>query len=308
MSAQHISVLLAEVLAGLTPAPNTDSIDGTLGGAGHAEALLHATGPTGRLLGVDADPAAIARGRERLARFGDRVVLVQASFRQLATIAAAQGFAQVGSILLDLGISSFQLGDPERGFSFQAEGPLDMRMNPDSLLTAADIVNHWSQEALADVIYRYGEEPRSRRIARAIIAARPIQTTTALASVVSGAIGGRRGRERIHPATRVFQALRIRVNNELAALEAVLPQLVTLLAPGGRFGIITFHSLEDRIVKLFIQQETRDCLCPPDLPVCRCGHRATLRAITRKPIQPGEDEIDRNPRSRSAKLRIAERL
>ncbi|OIO97029.1 MAG: 16S rRNA (cytosine(1402)-N(4))-methyltransferase [Anaerolineae bacterium CG2_30_64_16] len=300
--------MLAETLAGLAPAPNTDCIDGTLGGAGHAAALLRATGPGGRLLGVDTDPAAVARGQARLAQFGDRVVLAQASFSQLATVAAEHGFAQVGAVLLDLGISSFQLGEAERGFSFQAEGPLDMRMAPGNPLTAADIVNYWSQDALADVIYRYGEEPRSRRIARAIVAARPIQTTTALANVVSRALGGRRGRERIHPATRVFQALRIRVNDELAALEAVLPQIVTLLAPGGRFGIITFHSLEDRIVKLFIQQETRDCLCPPDLPICRCGHRATLRAITRKPTQPGEDEISYNPRSRSAKLRIAERL
>ena len=308
MSAEHIPVMLAETLAGLAPAPNTDCIDGTLGGAGHAAALLRATGPGGRLLGVDTDPAAVARGQARLAQFGDRVVLAQASFSQLATVAAEHGFAQVGAVLLDLGISSFQLGEAERGFSFQAEGPLDMRMAPGNPLTAADIVNYWSQDALADVIYRYGEEPRSRRIARAIVAARPIQTTTALANVVSRALGGRRGRERIHPATRVFQALRIRVNDELAALEAVLPQIVTLLAPGGRFGIITFHSLEDRIVKLFIQQETRDCLCPPDLPICRCGHRATLRAITRKPTQPAEDEISYNPRSRSAKLRIAERL
>jgi len=308
VSAEHIPVMLAETLAGLAPAPNTDCIDGTLGGAGHAAALLRATGPGGRLLGVDTDPAAVARGQARLAQFGDRVVLAQASFSQLATVAAEHGFAQVGAVLLDLGISSFQLGEAERGFSFQAEGPLDMRMAPGNPLTAADIVNYWSQDALADVIYRYGEEPRSRRIARAIVAARPIQTTTALANVVSRALGGRRGRERIHPATRVFQALRIRVNDELAALEAVLPQIVTLLAPGGRFGIITFHSLEDRIVKLFIQQETRDCLCPPDLPICRCGHRATLRAITRKPTQPGEDEISYNPRSRSAKLRIAERL
>jgi len=308
VSAEHIPVMLAETLAGLAPAPNTDCIDGTLGGAGHAAALLRATGPGGRLLGEDTDPAAVARGQARLAQFGDRVVLAQASFSQLATVAAEHGFAQVGAVLLDLGISSFQLGEAERGFSFQAEGPLDMRMAPGNPLTAADIVNYWSQDALADVIYRYGEEPRSRRIARAIVAARPIQTTTALANVVSRALGGRRGRERIHPATRVFQALRIRVNDELAALEAVLPQIVTLLAPGGRFGIITFHSLEDRIVKLFIQQETRDCLCPPDLPICRCGHRATLRAITRKPTQPGEDEISYNPRSRSAKLRIAERL
>jgi len=305
---EHIPVLLPETLAGLTLAPDARCIDGTLGGAGHAEALLQATGPGGRLLGVDADPAAIARGQVRLAPFGDRAVLAQASFSQLATVAAAHGFAQVDALLLDLGVSSFQLSEAERGFSFQVEGPLDMRMDPGNPLTAAEIVNHWPQDALADVIYRYGEEPRSRRIARAIVAARPIRTTTALADVVGRAIGSQRGRERIHPATRIFQALRIRVNDELGALEAVLPQIVTLLAPGGRFAIITFHSLEDRVVKLFIQQETRDCLCPPDLPICRCRHHATLRAITRKPIRPGAVEISHNPRSRSAKLRIAERL
>jgi 16S rRNA (cytosine1402-N4)-methyltransferase len=277
-----------------------------LGDGGHAEAMLEATAPDGRLLGLDADPDAVERSRARLAQFGDRAVLVHSSFRHLAVVAAAQGFANVQGAIFDLGMSSSQLSQAERGFSFLVEGPLDMRMNRQTELTAAEIVNAWPVEALADVIYQYGEEPRSRRIARAIVAARPLRTTTELAAVVSKAI--KAGGARIHPATRVFQALRIKVNDELGALEAVLPQIVTLLAPGGRFAVISFHSLEDRIIKRFIQREARDCLCPPDLPRCVCGHKATLKAITRKPIEPDETEVKENPRSRSAKLRIAEKL
>jgi 16S rRNA (cytosine1402-N4)-methyltransferase len=303
----HVPVLLAQALTGLALTPNAACIDGTLGGAGHAEAILERTAPAGRLLGLDADPAAIQRGQARLARFGERVALAQTSFRRLAAAAAEHGFTAVNAIVLDLGLSSFQLAEAERGFSFQVAGPLDMRMDPTSSLTAAEIVNEWPQDALADVIYRLGEEPRSRRIARAIVANRPLHTTVELAEVVSRAVGGQRG-ERIHPATRVFMGLRIQVNDELAALEAVLPQAVALLAPEGRLAIITFHSLEDRIVKQFMQREARDCLCPADLPLCRCGHTATLRIITRKPIQPEPAEIASNPRSRSAKLRIAERL
>jgi 16S rRNA (cytosine1402-N4)-methyltransferase len=315
MAAEHIPVLLNEVIGGLALSPISTSIDGTLGGAGHAEAMLEATAPGGRLLGLDADPAAIERGGAKLARFGERVMLRQASFRYLAEVARPEGFAQVHALLLDLGISSYQLAEAERGFSFMAAGPLDMRMDPASPLTADEIVNGWPQDELADVIYRYGEEPRSRRIARAIINARPLHSTTELAEVVSRALGGQRG-QRLHPATRAFQALRIAVNDELGALEVVLPQIVSLLAPGGRFAIITFHSLEDRIVKQFIQRETRDCICDLDPRLlraageiaCQCGHHATLKTVTRKPIQPGEVEVKLNPRSRSAKLRIAERL
>lgn len=311
----HIPVLRDEVLTGLALRPGDWCIDGTLGGAGHAEALLEATAPHGRLLGLDADPAAIERGRQRLARFGGRVVLWQANFRDLADIARLHGFTAVQGILLDLGVSSYQLDQAERGFSFMAPGPLDMRMDPSGPLTADEIVNTWPQEALADLIFRYGEEPRSRRIARAIVQARPLHNTVALAETVSRAVGGQKG-GRLHPATRVFQALRIAVNNELGALEAVLPQILTLLVPGGRLAVISFHSLEDRIVKQFIQRESRDCICDlepaagraPRAPGCHCGHRATLRALTRKPIQPQPDEIAANPRSRSAKLRIAERL
>ncbi len=305
---EHIPVLLAQVIAGLAPRPGAVCIDATLGGGGHAEALLQAAAPAGRLLGLDADPQALERARARLAAFADRVTLVQANFRDLGAVAAANGFATADAILLDLGVSSYQLAEASRGFSFLASGPLDMRMDPRTDLTAAEIVNTWPQEKLAEIIYRYGEETRSRRIARAIVVARPLHTTADLAATVARAVGGREAGGRIHPATRTFQALRITVNDELAALEAALPQAIRLLTPGGRVAVITFHSLEDRIVKQFFQREAQDCLCPTGLPACRCGHRATVRIITRKPIQPDEHETAANPRSRSAKLRIAERL
>lgn len=309
----HLSVLLDEIKQLLAPPANSSVIDCTLGGAGHAAALLTQIGPRGRLLGLDADPQAIARGQERLAEYAERIALHNGSFRDVLAIARPLGFTGVMAVLLDLGISSWQLDDGERGFSFMADGPLDMRMDPANPLTAAEIVNEWPQEELANLIFRYGEEPRSRRIARAIVAARPLRSTAHLAEVVARSLGGQRG-QRIHPATQVFQALRIAVNDELGALEAALPQIVTLLAPGGRLGVISFHSLEDRIVKQFIRQESRDCICEPEPgrrggPVlCRCGHTATLRPVTPKPIQPQEEEIRQNPRSRSAKLRVAERL
>ena len=315
MAIGHVPVLLAETIVGLALKPGTICVDGTLGGGGHAEALLEATGPAGRLLGLDADPAAIERCQERLARFGERALLRQGSFRRLAEAAAAAGITTADAVLLDLGVSSFQLTEAERGFSFLADGPLDMRMDPTLPLTAAEIVNTWPQETLADLIFRYGEEPRSRRIAAAIVRARPLHSTGELAEVVSRALGGKQGK-RTHPATQVFQALRIAVNDELEALEAVLPQIVTLLRGGGRFAVITFHSLEDRVVKQFIQRETRDCICDLDArtrrnlgaAACVCGHRATLKAVTKKPIAPTEAEVALNSRSRSAKLRIAERL
>jgi len=311
----HIPVLLNETVDGLALRPGATAIDGTLGGAGHAEAILRATAPDGRLLGIDQDPAALARAAERLARFGERFVARGGSFRNIAALAADAGFAQVDGILLDIGISSFQLDEAGRGFSFQAEGPLDMRMDPNAALTAADIVNEWPQDEIANIIYKYAEEGRSRRIARDIVAARPLRTTTELAEVVARSLGGHRG-QRIHPATQVFQALRIEVNDELGALEAALPQAVELLAPGGRLAVISFHSLEDRIVKQFMQREARDCICDT-LPgygrsraprPCQCGHKATVNIITRKPVQAGEAEVGENPRSRSARLRIAERL
>jgi 16S rRNA (cytosine1402-N4)-methyltransferase len=305
ITTSHVPVLYAEALDGLHVRPGGRYIDCTVGGGGHAAGILEHSAPDGRLLGLDADPAAIALARERLSSFADRVVLVNENFAHLGEVAAAQGFTAVEGILLDLGISSFQLGPAGRGFSFQVEAPLDMRFDPRQTTTAADLVNRLPEEALADLLFRYGEERRSRRIARAIVAQRPITTTTQLAQVVAQAVG-RQGR--IHPATQSFQALRIAVNQELETLEAALPQAVDLLAPGGYLAIIAFHTLEDRLVKQFLQREARHCLCPPRTPVCVCGHRATLRLIARRAIQPSEAEVQRNPRSRSARLRVAQRL
>jgi 16S rRNA (cytosine1402-N4)-methyltransferase len=306
-TASHTPVLLDEVLRGLNPHPGQRFIDGTLGAGGHAEAILQAIAPDGQVLALDADPVALNSARERLAPYNDRVHLVNANFAQLATIARSYDFVPVQGILLDLGLSSMQLSAAERGFSFQSEGPLDMRYDPSGPITAADLVNSLSQSELADLLYRFGEERRSRSIARAIVAARPVHSTRELADVVARAVGGRRG-ARIHPATRTFQALRIAVNDELGALSSALSEATTILAPGGRLAVISFHSLEDRIVKNFFVQESKDCICPPEQLTCTCGHRATLRIITRKPIIASSDEINVNPRARSAKLRVAERM
>jgi 16S rRNA (cytosine1402-N4)-methyltransferase len=306
-TASHIPVLLDEVLRGLNPHPGQRFIDATLGAGGHAEAILQAIAPDGQVLALDADPVALNSARQRLAPYNNRVHLVNANFAQLATIARSYDFVPVRGILLDLGLSSMQLSAAERGFSFQSEGPLDMRYDPSGPITAADLVNSLSQSELADLLYRFGEERRSRGIARAIVAARPIYSTQELADVVARAVGGRRG-AKIHPATRTFQALRIAVNDELGALSSALSEATTILAPGGRLAIISFHSLEDRIVKNFFIQESKDCICPPEQPTCTCGHRATLRIITRKPIIASSDETRVNPRARSAKLRVAERM
>jgi 16S rRNA (cytosine1402-N4)-methyltransferase len=233
--------------------------------------------------------------------------LVHRSFRYLAEIAAQYTFTDVDGVLFDLGLSSLQLADLERGFAFSVDGPLDMRFDRSGPgPTAAELVNELPEEELRTLLYRYGEERLARRIAVAIVQARPLVSTTELADVVAGAVGGRR--ERIHPATRTFQALRIAVNDELGALEVALPQAIGVLASGGRLAVISFHSLEDRLVKRFLQRESRDCICPPEIPVCRCGHVATVRLVERKPIRPGADEVEANPRSRSARLRLAERL
>jgi 16S rRNA (cytosine1402-N4)-methyltransferase len=304
-TAPHVPVLLHEVLEQLNPKPGQRLIDGTVGAGGHAEAILKATAPDGRLLALDADPAALEIARQRLAPYADRVCFVNANFAQLAQSARRCHFPPVHAILLDLGLSSLQLGSVERGFSFQSEGPLDMRYDPSGGATAADLVNRLSQNELADLLYGFGEERRSRAIARAIVAARPLYTTQELADLVTRAVGGRRN-ARIHPATRTFQALRIAVNDELEALRSGLSQATTLLAPGGRLAVISFHSLEDRIVKNFFSQESKQCICPPEQPVCTCGHRAILRIITQKPITASSHEIDINPRARSAKLRVAE--
>jgi 16S rRNA (cytosine1402-N4)-methyltransferase len=303
----HIPVLLDEVLKGLNLHPGQRYIDGTLGAGGHAEAILQAIAPDGQVLGLDADPVAVNSARQRLAPYNDRVHLVNANFSQLATIAHSYDFVPVHGILLDLGLSSMQLGDAERGFSFQNEGPLDMRYDPRGPITAADLVNNLSQSELADLLYRFGEERRSRSIARAIVAARPVRSTQELADLVARAVGGRRG-ARIHPATRTFQALRIAVNDELETLSSALSGATTILAPGGRLAVISFHSLEDRIVKNYLVQESRDCICPPEQLICTCGHQATLHIITRRPIIASSDEINVNPRARSAKLRVAERM
>jgi 16S rRNA (cytosine1402-N4)-methyltransferase len=298
----HVPVLEREVLAGLDPHPDGIYIDGTGGGGGHSSALLAAGG---RVLTLDADPHAVDRVRQRVRAFGDRSMVIQANFRHLAAAAHQAGFDQVDGILLDLGLSSDQLELETRGFALMADGPLDMRFDPAQETSAANLVNTLPESELADLIYAYGEERLSRRIARAIVQARPLYSTGQLARVIERSVG-RRGR--LHPATRTFQALRIAVNDELGALADALPQAVALLRPGGRLAVISFHSLEDRIVKQFMQREARDCLCPPEVLVCQCGHSAILRLVTRKPVEPTAAEIARNPRSRSAKLRVAERL
>ena len=301
----HHPVLYESVLEGLAIRPNGCYIDATVGAGGHAWGILVASGPKGRLLGIDADPQALALASERLAAFEDRVTLVQGNFSLLSSIAPAQGFAEVDGILFDLGLSSVQLAVPERGFSFQHDGPLDMRFDPSNPITAAHLVNELEERELADILRRYGQERQARRIARAIVSARPLRSTAQLAALIEGVVG-RRGR--IHPATRTFQALRIAVNDELTALSEALPQALDLLVAGGRLAVISFHSLEDRIVKRFFEREARDCICPPETPVCVCGHRARLNIITRHPIRPSEEEVAANPRSRSARLRIAERV
>jgi 16S rRNA (cytosine1402-N4)-methyltransferase len=244
--------------------------------------------------------------RERLAQFGPRAILVQASYTTLREQLDKLGWDSVDGILLDLGLSSLQLDTPERGFSFKADAPLDMRFDPHKPVRAADLVNTLPEQELADLLYRYGEERRSRQVARAIVKARPIHTTIELARLVAGVVRG--GKKGIHPATRTFQALRIAVNQELDALEAVLPQGIASLGIGGRFAVIAFHSLEDRLVKQFFRRESRDCICPPHQPICTCEHKASIREITRRPIMAQEGEIQKNPRARSARLRIAEKI
>ncbi|MCC6799548.1 MAG: 16S rRNA (cytosine(1402)-N(4))-methyltransferase RsmH [Anaerolineae bacterium] len=315
----HIPVLLdsvlrllrvAEIGAEIGAEPGSACfVDGTVGAGGHAAAILE-TAPRARLLGLDRDPAALALAQERLAPFGARAVLAHASYEDMpAQVAAWLGEADplVDGILLDLGVSSMQLDQAGRGFAFMQDGPLDMRFDPTSgEPSAADLVNLLDADELADILYRYGEERHSRRIAQAIVAARPLHTTRALAEVVVGAYRG--PREKIHPATRTFQALRIAVNDELGAVERALPAAIGLLRPGGRLAVISFHSLEDRIVKQTFKREATDCLCPPRQPICTCGHQASVALITRKPVEADGAEIARNPRSRSARLRVVARL
>lgn len=302
----HVSVLLQEVIDALQPHPGGVYLDATVGAGGHATAILEASSPDGRLIGFDQDWQTLALARQNLAAYGDRVQLIHANFRQLGAMARLHRLPPVDGILLDLGVSSMQLDQPERGFSFKEDGPLDMRMNPGYGPTAADLVNGLPEAELADLIYQYGEERHSRRIARAIVKARPVRGTAQLADIVAGAVRNRGGREKIHPATRTFQALRIAVNQELAALEQTLPQALSLLKPHGRLAVISFHSLEDRIVKQYFKQEAQDCICPPEQLFCTCQHKAIINIITKKPITPGLAEIDLNSRARSAKLRVVE--
>jgi 16S rRNA (cytosine1402-N4)-methyltransferase len=301
--------MAGEVVETLAPRPGSLQLDATLGGAGHAERILDASSPDGRLLGLDADPAAIARSARRLARFGDRVVLRQANFAQLAVVALAAGFREVDGLLLDLGLSSYQLADVERGFGFRAGGRLDMRFDTSRGRPAADLLSTLEAGELAALFRRFGEEPFAGRIARTIVETRrhsPVETAEQLAALVERAVPTPKGR-RVHPATRVFQALRIAVNDELAALEAGLAASLVLLRPGGRLVVLSYHSLEDRIVKRFIAAEQRGCICPPEVPVCVCGHQPALRSLG-KSRTPSAEEIRTNPRSRSARLRVAERV
>jgi 16S rRNA (cytosine1402-N4)-methyltransferase len=304
----HVPVLYKEVITGLQPKAGHRHIDGTVGAGGHAYGLLEASSPDGLLLGLDLDPAALAIATERLKPFGDRARLVRANYRDMAAEAARLGWDAVDGIVLDLGLSSLQLDTPERGFAFRHDGPLDMRFDPQNALTAHELVNHAPEDELADILYQYGEERAARKVARAIVLARPIEGTKRLAEVAATALGGRRGDAKVHPATRAFQALRIAVNGELGTVAASLPEAVRLLRPGGRLAVITFHSLEDRIVKTYFHREARDCICPPEQPVCTCGHKASVKEITRKPTAPSAAEEKENPRSRSAKLRIVEKL
>ena len=310
-STVHMPVMPDETLSALQPQAGGRYLDGTLGGAGHTNLLLDASAPDGHVLAIDADPLALERARSQLpeAIAAGRLVLAHGNFARMGELAAAAGFAPVDGILLDLGLSSDQLADRERGFSFSHDAPLDMRFDRTRGVSAADLVNTLPEAELADLLWRYGEERRSRAIARRIgeaRARRPITRTGELARLVAGVVHGRPGG--IHPATRTFQALRIAVNDELASLEAALPAAIELLRPGGRLAVISFHSLEDRIVKRFFQQEERGCVCPPELPECVCGRSPRLRIVTRHPLTASEAETATNPRARSAKLRVAEKI
>src|SRR3954454_21816799 len=313
MKEEHLPVLVAEVMSMLAPAPGSLQIDATVGGGGHTERILEATNPDGRLLGLDADGAAIARVDDRLRpRFGDRVVLRQANFRELKDVAPEAGFGAVDGLLFDLGLSSYQLADTDRGFGFRAGGPLDMRFDTSRGVPAAELLATFDPAELTALFRRYGEEPKAARIARAITDARrtaPITTAEELAGLIERvAPPNPRQRRRTHPATRVFQALRIAVNEELDALQVGLAAAVDLHRPGGRLVVLSFPSLVDRIVKRFIADQRRGCVCPPEVPVCVCGRNPRLRLITRPSLTPTPEEIASNPRARSARLRAAERL
>jgi len=309
----HRPVLVREALQGLDLSPQGVYLDATLGEGGHALELLDATSPDGRVLGLDRDPRSVEQAARRLSGYGSRFTGVKANYTEMAQVCRTQGIEKVDGVLMDLGFSSRQIEEPGYGFSFQGDEPLDMRYDPEQDLTAEEIVNSYPQDELAGIIYRYGEERRSRAIARAIVRVRPINTTQQLAHAVAGALrqdSRRQGRGRpgIHPATRTFQALRIAVNGELDHLAVGLDEAIELLAPQGRLVVIAYHSLEDRIVKSTLAREAADCICPPGAPACVCGHQPRTRNVNRRVIKPSSQETGDNPRSRSARMRVAERL
>ena len=306
----HVSVLLEECIAGLNIRPDGIYVDGTLGGGGHSSRIA-ALLTTGRHIGIDRDPVALEAAGKRLEPYADRVTLVHANFCEMASVLKNLGSSGVDGILRDLGVSSPQLDDGERGFSYMVDAPLDMRMNSQDTLSAYDVVNSWSYDQLKRILYDYGEERYAPKIAAAICSRRenaPIATTLELVDVIRGAMPASTLREKQHPAKRSFQAIRIAVNDELGAVSKVMEDAIPLLNPGGRLAVITFHSLEDRIVKNAMAEAARGCTCPPNFPVCVCGNKPKVKLITRKPIVSGEEELERNPRARSAKLRICEKL
>ena len=279
-----------------------------MGQAGHARQILERITPGGRLLGIDRDPHAVEAARAALAQYGTLAVIVQGRFSELGSISARYGFEGADLVLFDFGISSHQIDDPERGFSFRGDGPLDMRMDPAAPVTAATIVNESDVREIERIIREYGEERWARRVAQFIVAQRPLRTTRDLAGAVEAAIPRAAWPRDINVSTRTFQGLRIAVNDELGEIEAGLRAALTTLKPGGRMATISFHSLEDRLVKSFFNVESKDCICPPQQPVCTCGHRATLRIVTRRPVRPSEEEVAANPRARSSRLRVAEKI
>ncbi len=310
MEFSHKSVLLQECIDALAIKSDGIYLDGTLGGAGHSLEIVRRL-TTGRLIGVDRDTSALEAARLRLAEYADRVTTVHSNFSELDRILDDLGIDAVDGMLFDLGVSSPQLDDAQRGFSYMADAPLDMRMNREDSLTAHDVVNTWSQEELRRILYEYGEERYAPQIAAAIVRKRenaPIETTLALAEVIRSAMPAQALREKQHPAKRSFQAIRIAVNDELGSVERLMHDAIGRLKPGGRLAVITFHSLEDRIVKNAMQSAARGCTCPPEFPVCVCGKKPLVRLISRKPIVSGARELEENPRARSAKLRVAERL
>ena len=306
----HISVLLDECLEGLAIKPDGIYVDGTLGGAGHSSQIAKRL-TTGRLIGIDRDPIALQAASERLQPYEDRVTLVHSNFCEMAQVVRNLGLSGVDGILLDLGVSSPQLDDAERGFSYMADAPLDMRMDSQDALSAHTVVNTWSESELKRILFEYGEERYAPRIAAAICRRReekPIATTLELVDIIRSAMPAQALREKQHPAKRSFQAIRIAVNDELASVEKAMEKAIPLLNPGGRLAVITFHSLEDRIVKVAMNNAAKGCICPPGFPVCVCGRKPQVKLISRKPIVSTDEELENNPRARSAKLRICEKL